>query len=192
MFYRAKGASRRRICASRNWWTRKRSSSTYCRWLERCVSLLEFCQWTAVFDYSIGGRISHSKLLWILVGNFSRPAKVLGHVCVSVCMSHRTDHAVCVVEIHGISQVCHGAEWFRGCFQAHRGISVSYNLARYDSVRLNRLCIGHCRITYRTYAFWWRPTVLCFLWTSTHCKAYPFGMHPFTGYPWKIFYGLFC
>ena len=26
---------------------------------------------------------------------------------------------------------------------------------------------------------------LCFLWTSSHRKAYPFGMHPFTGYPMK-------
>ena len=40
--------------------------------------------------------------------------------------------------------------------------------------------------------FWWRSTIFCLLWTSPHCKAYPFGMHPSTGYPRKVFHGLFC
>ena len=33
--------------------------------------------------------------------------------------------------------------------------------------------------TIETFVEW--TAALCFVWTSSHCKAYPFGMHPFTG-----------
>ena len=54
---------------------------------------------------------------------------------------------------------------------------------------LVKLQIGHCRLTF---LLWWRPTILFFFWIFTHRKAYLLTVSPFTGYPWKVFHGLFC